>query len=78
MARACWASSRNGSIMISEKNQPTTTVPAMTPPQISRTRQCNSLILRWVSASGAPNAIDAPPTVNVRTRYSTPSMVVLA
>ena len=64
--------------MISEKNQPTTTVPMMTPPQISRTRQCSSAIRRWVSASGAPSAIDAPPTVKVRTRYSTPPMVVLA
>ena len=64
--------------MINEKNHPTTTVPAMTPAQISTTRQCNSLILRWVSATGDPSAIDALPTVKVRTRYSTPSMVVLA
>ena len=64
--------------MIREKNHPTTTVPAITPAQMISTRQCNSLILRWVSATGAPSAIDAPPTVKVRTRYSTPSMVVLA
>ena len=78
MARACWASSRNGLTMISEINQPTTTVPMITPAQISRTRKCSSSIRRWVSASGAPSAIVAPATENVRTRYSTPSIVVLA
>ena len=64
--------------MISEKNQPITTVPMMTPPQIPTTRQCNSVIRRWVSAIGAPRAMDAPPTENVRTRYSTPPIVVLS
>ena len=78
MARACWASTRNGLIMISEISQPITTVPAITPAQINSTRRCSSAIRRWVSASGAPSAIVAPPTEKVRTRYSTPSMVVLA
>ena len=47
MARACWASNRNGSIMISEKNQPTTTVPMMTHRRSERPAQCSSAIRRW-------------------------------
>lgn len=78
MARACCASSRNGLIMTSEITQPTTTVPPITPAQISTTRRCSSSMWRWVSASGAPRAMVAGPAVKVRTRYSTPSIVVLS
>ena len=78
MTRACSASTRNGLIMISHSTEATTTVATMTPPQISSTRRCNSSIRLCVSASGAPTAIDAFPAVNVRTRYSTPSIVVVA
>ena len=40
--------------------------------------RCSSSMRGWVSASGAPSAIDAMPAVMVRTRYSTPLIVVLA
>jgi hypothetical protein len=64
--------------MISEISQPTTMVPTITPAQISSTRRCSSSMRCLVSDSGAPRAIDAPATENVRTRYSTPPIVVLA
>ena len=75
MARACWASSRNGLTMISEITQPTSIVVRITPEQIQNTRQCSESIRAWVSAIGAPSAIDALPVLMVRIRYSTPSMV---